>query len=153
MMPNMMPESLGSCPPCGGKIESDEGAWACEDCGLRLPYPVVSTCWMQFLSIRQALEQVETIRLEEGVIPGLRRCCICGKGFVKGQHPNGGELRFCYGCGFALLTEAWEHRAELGAYVRAKVAEGPKVPMTAEATIQSLDKLRVLLGKEFERFL
>ena len=157
MRPNMMPESLGPCPCCGGKIESNEGHWDCEDCGLRYPYPVVATCWAQFLSTSHILEQNDQVGmmslLEAQVIPGLRRCCICGMGFVKGLHPNGSELRFCFGCGFVLPTEAWEHRATLGAYVRAKVAEGPKVPMTAEATSQSLDKLRVLLGKEFERFL
>ena len=153
MMPNIMPKSLGPCPCCGGKVEPNEGAWACEDCGLRYPYPVVATCWMQFLTIRQALEQIEPTRLEEGVIPGLRRCCICGKGFVKGQYPDGRELRFCYGCGFALPTESWEHRAELGVYVRKKIAEGKEAPMTAEATSQSLDKLRVLLGPEFEDYI
>ena len=156
-MPNMMPNSLGPCPCCGGKVEPNEGAWACEDCGLRYPYLVVATCWKQFLHVSHILEQDNQLGMmtlaEAQVIPGLRRCCICGCGFVKGQHPNGAELRFCYGCGFALPTEAWEHRAELGAYVRAKVAKGPELQEEPMSIDQSLDKLKGLLGPEFERYL
>ena len=138
-------------------MDFDDLTLSCIDCGRRIHRLIYLQCFGNAQILSSYLkENPLPPEIMDKVAPYAGPCEVCGYGFIEIATQDGREFLVCYCCGLTTCKKDFLMRQKIGAKVRAAVAieaEPDKKLETPEDIAEQTERLRKLLGVDFERLL